>query len=102
MLILSMHHSICDGMSLAFALRDVLQSLSGLALIKLSVHSSQEDALGIRSQPRAQVNSAALRPEQSAVPMVYRSSSSTAPEVRCLAFWIRSNPPSVWHAPLEP
>jgi NRPS condensation-like uncharacterized protein len=32
MLILSAHHSICDGMSLAFAMRDVLQALSGSKL----------------------------------------------------------------------
>jgi Condensation domain len=85
MLILSAHHSICDGMSLAFAMRDVLQALSGSKLKKLSLHSSQEHMIGMCSEPRAQRWSG-LRPEVSAARTVYRSNSSIIPEVRSLQF----------------
>jgi Condensation domain len=85
MLILSAHHSICDGMSLAFAMRDVLQALSGSKLNKLSLHSSQEHMIGICSEPRAQRWSG-LRPEMTLALTVYRSSSSIIPEVRSLQF----------------
>jgi hypothetical protein len=85
MLILSAHHSICDGMSLAFAMRDVLQALSGSKLKKLSLHSSQEHMIGMCSEPKAQRWSG-LRPEVSAARTVYRSNSSIIPEVRSLQF----------------
>jgi hypothetical protein len=82
MLILSAHHSICDGMSLAFAVRDVLQALSGLKPRKLSLHSSQEDTLGMRSELRGQRQNAGHRTESSA-PSVYRLQSSIVPTL-CL------------------
>jgi len=85
MLILSAHHSICDGMSLAFAMRDVLQALSGSKLKKLRLHSSQEHMIGICSESKAQRWSG-LRPEASAARTVYRSNSSIIPEVRSLQF----------------
>jgi hypothetical protein len=85
MLILSAHHSICDGMSLAFAMRDVLQALSGSKLNKLRLHSPQEHMIGMCSEPRAQRQSG-LRPEVSAARTVYRSNSSIIPEVRSLQF----------------
>jgi hypothetical protein len=86
MLILSAHHSICDGMSLALALRDVLQALSGLELKKLNLHSSQEDALGMCSQPRAERANTEQPPERSAGPSVFRLGTSIVPEVRSLQF----------------
>jgi hypothetical protein len=85
MLILSAHHSICDGMSLAFAMRDVLRALSGIKLSELSLHSSQEDTLGMCSEPTAQRRSE-QRPEVASAPTVYRSNSSIIPEVRSLQF----------------
>jgi len=86
MLILSAHHSICDGMSLAFGIRDVLQALSGLKLTNLGLHASQEDALGLCSQPRAQMREIEQPPERSGIPSVFRSASSIVPEVRSLRF----------------
>jgi hypothetical protein len=86
MLILSAHHSICDVMSLAFAMRDVLQALSGLKLKKLSLHSSQEETLGMDSEPRAQKRSAGQRMESPVAPTEYRLKSSIVPEVRSLQF----------------
>jgi hypothetical protein len=82
MLILSAHHSICDGMSLAFAIRDITQALSGLGLKKLGLSPSQEDILEVRSQPKAQKR----QPEQPTVPTVYRSKSSIMPVVCALQF----------------
>lgn len=85
MLILSAHHSICDGLSLAFAMRDVLQALSGIKLTELSLHSSQEDSLGTCSEPRAQRRNG-QRPEVAAAPTGYWSNSSIVPEARSLQF----------------
>ena len=81
MFILSAHHSICDGMSLAFAMRDVLLALSGSVLAKLSLHSSQEDTLGVVPQYETEKLAELL-----AAPTVYRSKSSILPEVRSLQF----------------
>jgi hypothetical protein len=86
MVILSAHHSICDGMSLAFAIRDVLQALSGSKLQKLSLHSSQEDTLGMSSELRAQGRDTVQLKKPQRAPTVYRSKLSTVPEVRSLQF----------------
>jgi Condensation domain len=43
--ILLAHHSIADGMSLAFAIRDTLQAMAGGALEKLSLPASQDAIL---------------------------------------------------------
>jgi hypothetical protein len=84
MLILSAHHSICDGMSLAFAIRDVLQALSGRSLKKLALHRSQEETLGMCSQPRGQMRDQMLHPTSTARPTAYPSNSLLPPEVRSL------------------
>jgi hypothetical protein len=73
-------------MSLAFAIRDVLQALSGSGLEELGLHCSQEDALGMCPQPRARLRQAEQSPEQSQRPTVYRLSSSVVPAVRSLQF----------------
>ena len=86
MLILSAHHSICDGMSLAFAIRDTLQALSGIKLEELDLHGSEEDTLGLLSQPRPQRLGAEQLPEPWTNFSVYRSCSSLVPEVSSLQF----------------
>ncbi len=86
MLILSAHHSICDGMSLAFAVRDMLQALSGLKLKKLSLHSSQEESLGVFPERRAPRSISGQRTEMLTRGTVYRTKSSIVPEVRSLQF----------------
>jgi hypothetical protein len=45
--ILAAHHSIADGLSLGFAIRDLLQLLSGEILAPLPVPSSHEALLGL-------------------------------------------------------
>jgi hypothetical protein len=51
MLILGAHHSICDGMSLAFALRDVVRALSGHELEKYAPPISLEERLDLPALP---------------------------------------------------
>lgn len=46
--ILAVHHAIADGLSLAFAIRDLLQALSGETLAALPVPSSHEALLGLK------------------------------------------------------
>lgn len=90
MLILSAHHSIGDGMSLAFAIRDLLQALSGSKLSTLALHSSEEDSFGLHAQPRAQIQNADRGPESSPVSSVYRTARTTEPEVQSLQLSIAS------------
>ena len=80
-LILVAHHSICDGMSLAFAIRDVLSAISGVKLIKLGVPPSQENALGMCLQTKARACEVEHRLEPLLVISAYRRSSSAIPEV---------------------
>lgn len=49
--ILAVHHSIADGLSLAYAIRDLLQLLSGETLPPLPVPSSHEALLGLKENP---------------------------------------------------
>ncbi len=86
MLILSAHHSICDGMSLVFTIRDVLQTLSGSKLKTLALHSSEENSFGLQSLPRTHIQDAELWTGLQPVPTVYRSSCSVPPEVCSLQF----------------
>jgi Condensation domain len=55
-LIFSAHHSIGDGLSMAFAIRDVLQALSGERLDSLPPLASMEELLGMpQTQPARRV-----------------------------------------------
>jgi hypothetical protein len=67
------HHSICDGMSAAYAMRDTLSALSGRALEPLPLPSSQEQLvwpngmalaarLGSDGQPQADLPGQQTRP----------------------------------------
>ena len=46
-MVLVAHHSIADGLSLAYAIRDLLQLLSGETLLPLPVPASHESLLGL-------------------------------------------------------
>jgi len=83
MLILSAHHSICDGLSLAFALRDVLRCLSGQELELLPTHVSLEEALEVAAQPHraAQSNHEAIGIGASEV---FHVKTSALPKVQSL------------------
>ena len=81
MLVLVAHHSICDGMSLAFAIRDVLSALSGLKLTKLGLPPSQEEALEMSPEAKARPYEMEHRLEPLPVVSAYRTSASVIPEV---------------------
>lgn len=51
--ILVAHHSIADGLSLAYAIRDTLSSLSGELLEPLRLAPAQEEMLGVSARPAA-------------------------------------------------
>jgi hypothetical protein len=54
--ILVAHHSIADGISLAYAIRDLLQAMAGSALDLLPVPPSHEESLGIVHEPTDEEN----------------------------------------------
>jgi Condensation domain len=51
LVILAAHHSIADGISLAYAIRDLLHALGGKPLEQLPVPPSHEDLLGLAEDP---------------------------------------------------
>jgi len=83
MLILCGHHSMCDGMSLAFAARDVLRSLSGQELEVLAPRVSLEESLGLPGKPHKAV---LLKGQASGSPLseVFRAKTDTLPKVQSL------------------
>jgi Condensation domain len=50
-LLLSMHHSIADGLSAAFVIRDILEALSGKPLQPLTLTEPQEDLCSAAAGP---------------------------------------------------
>jgi Condensation domain len=83
-LILATHHSIADGMSLVYSIRDVLRAISGKTLEHLKLHVSQEEALGL---PKF-VDPCAVVPKQSSIqptgPDIYRLKSPSHPSVKAM------------------
>ena len=64
--ILVAHHSIADGISLAYAIRDLVRALAGKALEPLPVPPSHEDLLGLAEDPAESATSgakASINPE---------------------------------------
>ncbi len=75
MLVLSLHHSVADGMSSLFIIRDLLNSLSGTALEPLDVPPSQDQLI-------AALNLTLTPPEaEPAVPYTYRELDGALPYV---------------------
>ena len=50
-LLLAMHHSIADGLSSAFVIRDILEALSGKPLQPLSLPEPQENLCSVAAEP---------------------------------------------------
>jgi hypothetical protein len=50
-LLLAMHHSIADGLSSAFVIRDILEALSGKPLQPLSLTEPQENLCSAAAEP---------------------------------------------------
>ena len=59
--ILAAHHSIADGISLAYAIRDLVHALAGEALDALPVPPSHEELLGIVEDPAESTSSGVSR-----------------------------------------
>jgi hypothetical protein len=83
-LILVAHHSIADGTSLVYSIRDILRAISGQKLDTLEVHLSQEEALSIPRKFAAPRLSEKEAPPGNAAAITYRTSISSAPSVKSL------------------
>ncbi len=82
--ILSAHHSIADGMSLAYSIRDILEALSGKELAPLAPHVSQEEALGLPVHAGiADASSIPISKDLSFIEL-YRAKTPTPPTVKSL------------------
>jgi hypothetical protein len=75
------HHSIADGLSLAYAIRDTLDALAGRFLRALAWLPSQDEMMQVSERP---VNG--HEPDQAASPMpaVYRSPDNARPRIKGL------------------
>jgi hypothetical protein len=84
-LILVAHHSIADGRSLAFVIRDLLRALSGNRIDLLTVLPAHEEILGltrsdaVRAQPNKESNSAVP-----ARPAIYLRKEDSRPRIKGL------------------
>jgi NRPS condensation-like uncharacterized protein len=83
--ILVAHHSIADGLSIAFAIRDLLQALSGNPIALLPVIPAHEEILGITGGKASQ---AAPSKESNATPAIrpaiYRKKEDSRPRIKSL------------------
>ena len=80
--ILVAHHSIADGLSLAYTIRDTLSALSGEPLEPLPLAAAQEEMLGVGAGPAARAD-AHERPEGGPAgrPSTYRPLDDARPSV---------------------
>jgi phthiocerol/phthiodiolone dimycocerosyl transferase-like enzyme/condensation domain-containing protein len=83
--ILVAHHSIADGLSLAYAIRDTLSALSGELLEPLPWAPAQEEILGVGAQPAALADAHA-QPDGAPAgrPSIYRPRDDARPAVQGL------------------
>ena len=83
--ILVAHHSIADGVSIAFVIRDILQALSGNPIGLLPLLPAHEEILGVtggdavEAEPSKEVNSAPL-----ARPATYQKKEHLRPRIKGL------------------
>jgi hypothetical protein len=83
--ILSTHHAIGDGMSIAFVVRDLLQALTGTTLRPLPALPALDELVGQRATGRArQAIAAALGPAAPGPPSRYRERDGAVPQIRFL------------------
>jgi hypothetical protein len=85
MLILTAHHSIGDGISMAFAIRDTLRALSGEKLDTLPPLPSMEELLGMPQTPPARpVSKTALGTGAERVAATTDNNTGSTPRVKGL------------------
>jgi NRPS condensation-like uncharacterized protein len=83
--ILMAHHSIADGLSIAFVIRDLLQALSGDPIELLPVIASHEEILGVtRNSPSPAEPSEESNTAPTGRPGVYVSKDDVRPRVNGL------------------
>ena len=75
------HHSIADGLSLAFAIRDTLDALAGRSLRPLSWLPSQDDMMNVSDSP---VDGQEQDQAPAAMPAIYRPRDNARPTVQGL------------------
>ena len=84
--ILVAHHSIADGLSLAYAIRDTLSAVSGGSLPPLPSLPSQEELLAARAAPISLARSAEQQDGVPALnPGIYRPLDNARPRVKGLS-----------------
>ena len=75
------HHSIADGLSLAYAIRDALDLLAGRTLAPLPWLASQDDIMNVPDSP---TDGRELSPAQALDHAVYRPNDNARPTVKGL------------------
>jgi hypothetical protein len=83
-LILTAHHSIADGLSLSYAMRDVLQALRGETLQPLPSLLAQEPLMYILQEESASDDSMQSDPIQKSLPVAFRALNGSAPRIEAL------------------
>jgi hypothetical protein len=86
---LSVHHSIADGFSVAFVIRDTLQALNGKSMAPLPVLPTQEELFSIKENTAADATSSReSRSSPPPQPVTNRKSDNPIPRVKglCLPF----------------
>ncbi len=84
MFILSAHHSIADGMSLAYSIRDILEAVSGKELSPLAPHVSQEEAFGLPMHVDSEGDSSVPVSKGLSFVELYRAKTPALPTVKSL------------------
>jgi hypothetical protein len=83
--ILVAHHSIADGLSIAFAIHDLLQALSGNPIALLPVIPAHEEILGIAGGKASQAAPSKESNTTPAIrPAIYRKKEDSRPRIKSL------------------
>jgi hypothetical protein len=83
--ILVAHHSIADGFSLAFAIRDVLEALSGQPLDRLPLMPSREEIFGLPSARSTEDRPASQSSAAAAASLATVKRDAPAPQIQRLS-----------------
>jgi hypothetical protein len=79
------HHSIADGRSIAFVIRDLLQAVSGKPVDRLPVIPSLEDILGVTSNGASFPKSGDETPSSPERPAVFVNKEDARPRIKGLS-----------------
>ncbi len=78
------HHTIADGLSLAFVMRDVLDSIAGKSLEPLPFPPSQDENLGLPGTLQPSDDPQPYYPPPTSQPSAYRPKDNARPKIRAL------------------